>query len=164
MVSTTTTPAPVRSNVPSTRVLHAVNPVVSAILRSPVHRILSGSLLLFTFTGRKTGRAYTIPVGYMRSGETLVLFTNRAWRRNLRGRGGAPVTVRLQGRERAGRAVLVEDPVPVAATVERLIAQHGPRAASRLIGLTLADMPQPSHAQLAAALEGHALISVTLDS
>jgi hypothetical protein len=141
-----------------------VNPIVSAILRSPVHRILSGSMLLFTFTGRKTGRAYTIPVGYMRNGETLVLFTNRARRRNLRGSSGGAVTVRLQGRERTGRAVLVEDPAPVAVTFERLIAQHGPRAASRLIGLTLADMPQPSHAQLVAALEGHALISVTLDS
>ena len=163
MASATTTPAPLRSNVPSTRVLHAVNPIVSAILRSPLHGILSGSLLLLTFAGRKTGKAYTIPVGYTRDGETLLLFTDRAWRKNLRGAGGVPVTVRLQGHERSGRAELIEEPAAVMATVDRLTARYGPKATGRRVGLTLDATTPPSHAQLAAALEGHVLIALTLE-
>jgi hypothetical protein len=163
MVATTTTPAPVRSNVPSTRVLHVVNPLVSAILRSPLHGMLSGSLLLLTFTGRKTGKAYTIPVGYTPDGEALLLFTDRAWRHNLHGRGRGPVSVRLQGRRRTGLAELMEDPAVVVATVERLITRDGPKVAGRRVGLTLDATTPPSHAQLAAALEGHALIVLTLD-
>jgi deazaflavin-dependent oxidoreductase (nitroreductase family) len=161
MVSTTATAAPVRSNVPSMRVLHAVNPIVSAILRSPLHGMLSGSLLLLTFTGRKTGKAYTIPVNYTRDGEKLILFTDRAWRKNLR--DGVPVTVRLQGHQRTGHAMQIEEPAVVVATVERLIARYGPKAAGRRVGLTLDPKTRPSHAQLAAAMEGHVLISLTLN-
>ncbi len=43
-------------------VLHAVNPLVAGILRSRVHSLLSGRLMLLTYTGRKSGRARTIPV------------------------------------------------------------------------------------------------------
>lgn len=42
------------------------NPVVTWLLRSSLHGILSGSTLLITVTGRKSGRIYTIPVNYVR--------------------------------------------------------------------------------------------------
>ncbi len=51
----------------------AVNPLVRAVLRSPAHRLLSGSLLLVTFLGRRSGQAYTIPVQYARMGETICI-------------------------------------------------------------------------------------------
>jgi len=163
MATTTSTTGHLRSNVPSKRVLNAVNPVVTAILRSPFHRILSGSLLILTFTGRRTGRAYTFPVGYARVGETIVLFTDRAWRRNLAGQEGAPVTLCIQGHQRTGTAMLVEDPGATASMLERLIARDGPKAAGRLVGSSLGDTTPPTHAHLAEAMSGHALISVTLD-
>ncbi len=91
----TSTPAPTRarikSSVPSLRVLHAINPVVGAILRSPLHRLLSDRLVLLTYRGRKTGKRYTIPVGYAREGDALVVPSAHAWWRSLR--WGAPVTV-----------------------------------------------------------------------
>ncbi len=34
-------------------VLHAVNPFVAALLRSPLHRLVSGGLMLLTYTGRR---------------------------------------------------------------------------------------------------------------
>ena len=55
---------------PNTRVLHLINPYVSAILRSPVHSLLSKQVLLLTYTGRKSGNPHTIPVGYIRDGDT----------------------------------------------------------------------------------------------
>ena len=59
-------------------------------------------MMLLTYTGRKTGKRYTIPVGYVRDEEVLVVFSSRAWRRNLR--GGALVEVILQGRRYPGTA------------------------------------------------------------
>lgn len=67
-----------------------INPAMKGILRSPLHRILSDSLLLITFTGRQSGGEYTTPVGYEQKAGTLYITSqsNRVWWKNLR--GGAP--------------------------------------------------------------------------
>jgi hypothetical protein len=41
---------------PPARLFKLVNPVLKAVLRSPLHRRLSKSLALLTFTGRTSGR------------------------------------------------------------------------------------------------------------
>ena len=75
------------------------NPLVIWLLRSPLHALMSGSVLLLTFEGRKSGRTYTTPVSYIRDGEDVLLVAARghSWWRNLR--GGAPVRVRIRGRD-----------------------------------------------------------------
>jgi len=80
------------------------NSVVSAVLRSPFHRLMSGSLMLLRFHGRTSGRLYEFPVEYMRHGDTITLFTRRyrRWWMNLQ--SPAPVTVLLYGQEIAGIA------------------------------------------------------------
>ena len=79
------------------------NPLVLAVLRSPLHRLLSGSVMEIAVLGRKTGLTYSIPVQYVRRGEGLLVISqrHRTWWRNLR--GGFPVGVRLQGRQFHGR-------------------------------------------------------------
>src|SRR5436190_18584966 len=97
----------IRSSVPSTRVLHAVNPFVSVVLRSPLHRLLSKQLLLLTVTGRTSGKAYTFPVGYIREADAIIILSGRhVWWKNLR--GGAPVAVLLEGQRHTGRAEVIE--------------------------------------------------------
>ncbi len=83
------------------------NPIVTFVLRSPLHFTVSGLFLLITVTGRKSGRTYTTPVQYKQADRSLKFVTRRgrAWWRNLR--GGAPVTVELRGRRLAGRAEIV---------------------------------------------------------
>jgi hypothetical protein len=49
------------------------NPLVTAVLRSPAHWLLSPGLMLLTVTGRKSGRHYTIPVGYHRLDDCIVV-------------------------------------------------------------------------------------------
>jgi hypothetical protein len=80
------------------------NGLIAAILRSPLHRLMSGSTLLITVMGRKSGRAITTPVNYARTGKQLLITsrTERKWWRNLI--GGAPVTVLLQGKTLRGMA------------------------------------------------------------
>jgi hypothetical protein len=81
-----------------------INPLVGAVLRSPLHRLLSARLALITVTGRRSGDAHTFPVGYEQEGDRVLITVGwpeqKRWWRNLR--GGAPVGLRLRGRELAG--------------------------------------------------------------
>ena len=86
-----------------------LNPLIVGILRSPVHWLISPGLMLLTVTGRRSGRRYTIPVGYQRDAESITVMISEArsksWWRNFREPG--PVEVRIRGRVRRGSAVLV---------------------------------------------------------
>lgn len=93
------------------------NAVVGGVLRSPLHRVMSRSLLLLTFRGRRTGKEYTIPVQYARFGpDELVVVAGRpegkTWWTNLR--GPLSVQVRLGGRVLPGQARLVKGEEAVA--------------------------------------------------
>lgn len=46
------------------------------LLRSPLHGVLRDSVLLITFRGRKSGKAYTTPVNYLHEGDTILLTTD----------------------------------------------------------------------------------------
>ena len=86
------------------------NALVGGVLRSPLHRTMSRSLLLLTYRGRRTGKEYTIPVGYARyRQDELVVIAGRpggkTWWTNMR--GSLPVRVRLAGKDIAGEARLV---------------------------------------------------------
>jgi deazaflavin-dependent oxidoreductase (nitroreductase family) len=88
-----------------------VNPLLRALLRSPLHRIVSGRLALITVTGRRSGREYTFPVGYRRDGDRVLVGVEwperKVWWRNLR--GGGPVRIRVAGRDHPGHAQVRED-------------------------------------------------------
>src|SRR5680860_1107680 len=49
------------------------NVLVSGVLRSPAHRLLSGPVGLIRYTGRRSGRTITTPTQYARSGDDLSL-------------------------------------------------------------------------------------------
>lgn len=90
------------------------NPIMSVLLRSPLHSLISKNVLLLTVTGRKSSNRYTTPVNYLRDGESLLISSSRdrSWWKNLR--GGAPVTMRLQGKRLRGRGEAFEDEEAVA--------------------------------------------------
>ena len=102
------------------------------LLRSRLHGLLSGGLMLVTVTGRRSGRRYTTPVNYVRRDDVLTVFSRseRTWWRNLR--GGAPVTVRLKGHDLETFGEVVAAPPEVVAA--ELAAARGlpPEKAARL--------------------------------
>jgi len=113
-----------------------INPTMRLLLRSPLHGLVSGSLMLITFTGRKSGRRYTTPVRYVRSGDVVRCFTSaqNSWWRNLK--GGAPVTLRIRGRELPFRATAIhDDPARVRAGLEDYLRQFPQDAAYHHIRL-----------------------------
>ncbi|MDZ7702479.1 MAG: nitroreductase/quinone reductase family protein [Halobacteriales archaeon] len=138
-----------------------INPLMRALLRSPLHGLVSDSLLLITFTGRKSGQEYTTPVGYDEVDGTLYVTSqiDRVWWKNLR--GGADVSVRLQGEERAGHASVIEDDEQVADYVLGYLERHGIGAAGRL-ALSFRDDEVPDRETLASCLEDVAVIEIEL--
>jgi len=64
------------------RIASRAKPLVAAILRSPLHPLLSFGLLLISFEGRRTGRRYSFPVGYQQRGETITVLASRARRKS----------------------------------------------------------------------------------
>jgi F420H(2)-dependent quinone reductase len=160
-MSTTAPSAPIRIGAPSPRALRIINPFVSAILRSPLHGILSRDVLLLTFAGRRSGGQFTIPVGYTREGETLTVFSTRAWWKNLR--GGASVVIRLEGRSRTARAEPTDDRETVVAEVRRYLDRYGVRGAGTRIGVVFDPSHVPSRDELARRLPHLAVIHLALD-
>ena len=94
---------------------------VGNLFVSGLHRLLSGSLLLIGYRGRRSGRRFTIPVMYAERDGTLTIFVGhperKNWWRNLR--QGAEVEVRLRGDRLRGHAALVDDAGVVSTYLKR---------------------------------------------
>jgi deazaflavin-dependent oxidoreductase (nitroreductase family) len=91
------------------------NPIIAWILRSPLHGLLGGSLMVVTYKGRRSGKVYHTPVSCVRDGDTFLVasFRKRTWWRNLR--GGVPVGIRVRGRDWTTACQVLEDGEGVAA-------------------------------------------------
>ena len=63
------------------RLMTRLNPAVVWVLRSRLHGLLSWGLMLVTVTGRRTGRTYTIPVGYQRDREAITVLVSKPSRK-----------------------------------------------------------------------------------
>ncbi|MBA2712874.1 MAG: nitroreductase family deazaflavin-dependent oxidoreductase [Rubrobacteraceae bacterium] len=101
-----------------------MNKVPAAILRSPLHPIMSGRYLLLTFTGRKSGKTYVAPVAYLREDDAFLMTTDSSWWKNLK--GGAPVTLRVKGRGYEGIGETATDHAEVTRVLGRFLeAQPG---------------------------------------
>ena len=100
------------SRAPFLAMNRVVNPALGAVLRSPVHRLASGSVALLTYTGRRSGREFTIPCFYRDQGEEVTVAVGwpdrKVWWRNLTGDGG-PVRMLVRGREVRGHAVATRE-------------------------------------------------------
>jgi len=90
-----------------------LNVPVAAIAASPrLGARLRRSVTLITYTGRRSGRTFSIPVAYRRHGDEIDITPNlpeaKTWWRNFVG-NGAPMSLTLDGVERAGHAVAHRD-------------------------------------------------------
>jgi F420H(2)-dependent quinone reductase len=98
------------------RVMGLINVPMRVLLRLPFATPLSGRLMLLSYTGRKSGKAYRQPVSYVQQGNTLLTPGGGNWKWNLR--DGQPVRIRLRGRDVLARPELIKDPDEI----ERLLA------------------------------------------
>jgi hypothetical protein len=80
-------------------------PLIGSLIRRGLVRI--------RYVGRKSGKTFDIPVGYRRSGDSIVIAVampdKKSWWRNFLGEG-APLTVLgWDGRDRTGHATAARD-------------------------------------------------------
>lgn len=71
-------------------------------------RVVSRRVTMVTYTGRRSGRTFSTPVGYRRAGDIVtigVLFPDaKNWWRNFTGEGG-PLSLEFDGADHSGHAV-----------------------------------------------------------
>jgi hypothetical protein len=87
--------------------------------------LLDGNITRITYKGRRSGKVFSLPVGYFRVGNTVTIKSQirsdqKSWWRNFVGTG-APLTIWLDGAERAGHGVAVRrsrGPVTVTVTLD----------------------------------------------
>ena len=89
------------------------NAPITALATSPrFGALLRRSITTITYTGRRSGRTFNIPVAYRRRGDEIEIVPNmpdaKTWWRNFLG-DGAPMSLTLDGIERSGHAVAHRD-------------------------------------------------------
>ena len=90
-----------------------LNPLVHLILRSPLHGMMSATLLLVTYAGRKSGKEYTLPVQYVQDERIIYIVPGapekKTWWRNFR--HSHPVQLWLKGKSVTGEAIVLDGDV-----------------------------------------------------
>ena len=85
-----------------------INLVVKLLLHSPLHFIMSSSVMIITFKGRKSGNFYSTPVRYLETNNDIRFFTSNhgKWWKNLK--GGAGVRLLIKGHNQDYHAEILD--------------------------------------------------------
>jgi F420H(2)-dependent quinone reductase len=150
----------VKRSVPPPILVKMGNPLVRMLLGSPLHGVLGDSFLVLHLTGRKTGRRYNIPVGYVDMEGRLAVVTVARWRVNLR--GGADVEVTRHGHLRPMHALLDEDPASVSVSYQAMIDRIGLTKVQRQLGISLPGGRAPTALELEDAAREYGWSVITL--
>jgi hypothetical protein len=132
--------------------------MMTPLLRSPLHGLVSNRLLLLSFTGLKSGKRFTTPVGYEREGNTLIIMTRRSWWKNCQ--GGVPVSIQYKGRVREARATAVTGTKSIADYIGRSLQRNHPLINARRFGITMEGGKLPQRDILEGAAFGRYLIRI----
>ena len=162
-MGTTSQDNPPSAQPPPRLLFKLLNPLMRALLSSPLHHLVSARLMLLTITGRKTGHRYTVPVGYAKVDRTLYSGTEGRWAINLR--GGAPVTVMFKGDRLPASTAVIDDVDGMAAAYQAIYtASPGyARALARSTGISFGEGGEVPRDEITRAqMAGHVVIRTTL--
>ncbi len=108
-------------------VVGAGNPLMKRLLDSRFAGPMARQMLLLRYRGRKSGRTFTTPVGYVRDGERIVMVTSPSYRWWPNFLGGAQAELRLaEGWQRARVEVVAPDDPRYDEVVALQVAGRGP--------------------------------------
>ncbi|MGI9061358.1 MAG: nitroreductase/quinone reductase family protein [Ktedonobacteraceae bacterium] len=136
-----------------------INSLIVLLLRSPLHGMVSKSLMLLTFTGRKSGKQFTIPIGYTRQRDTVNVFTDHGWWKNLL--SNTAVTLTIKGKKFQGTAEVEHDNTElIAAEMLAFLKLH--KGAARAYGVKIDANGEPELATVQEASHRFTLIRIHL--
>ncbi len=137
-------------------------PLIKWLLRSPLHNRFSERFMLLGFTGRKSGKAYSIPVEYFPENDDIVyVITKRenVWWKNLK--GDVAVTLHIKNKVQTGNAeVFVNDVDKYAKALNALFLKYPEKAKS--LKATQADYENTSSKELKEAAQNKVVIRIKL--
>ncbi|BBX57374.1 hypothetical protein TM48_01824 [Mycobacterium shottsii] len=142
---------PVEVGHPPSALLRAINPVLGFLLRTPLAGSLGNQLMVLDFTGRKSGRHFSLPLSAHVIDNVLYALTGAAWKYNFS--GGATAQVVHNGKTTAMRGDLIRDPDVVADLCLRCAQSYGPRRAQRMMGLKFRDRRIPTLEEFTEAVD-----------
>jgi hypothetical protein len=137
-----------------------INPAMRRALTSRFHaQIGSDKMMVLSFQGRRSGRFYSFPIGYMQIGNTLISYSPFAWWRNLV--GGVPVSVELRGRTLTGTAHVSTDIEQIASGMDAYLRNNPGDA--KYFNVALDDNRQPIRDDIPRAAGQNVQIRIELD-
>lgn len=130
-----------RRRAPSVDDMASANAFVEAVLTSPLHRLLSGKLLLIRYLGSRSGTEFTVPVQFADTHSGLVVVVGEpdttTWWRNFTTMAQVQVAVAGTWVPMTGHALRgTEDPEAVTSLL-RSYASRFPKVVKSLDGDTL---------------------------
>ena len=127
-----------------------INPLMGLVLSSPLHFLVSRSLLLIRYQGRRTGTWRTTPLRYVQDGDAIRCFSSQGtqWWRNLE--GGAQVTLTVRGKRLECEATVITDQAHARSLLAAYLDQYPQDAAYHEVALTPNGQPDPASLDQAA--------------
>lgn len=136
---------------PPSALLRLINPMMEFLLRSPLAGAARKQFMVLSFTGRKTGKPYSIPLSAHVIDDQLYALSGSPWKQNFR--DGAPVQVVYDGKATAMRGELIRDRTTVSDLLLRCAESYGVQRAQRMIGLKFRDQRIPTRDEFAQAVD-----------
>ena len=103
-----------------------LNSLVVSLLRSPLHLIASKGLMVVSWSGRKSGMRFSIPVGYQRDGDVVMVLLSKpaqkSWWKNFRTPWPAELLIARRSRTAMGQWI-APGSVEFFAPLERTLRQ-----------------------------------------
>lgn len=127
---------------PPQALLSAVHPALRFALRVPGLGSSLKDFMVVEFTGRKSGRHFSVPVSaHYLDGDLYVILAG-GWKHNFA--DGAPATVLHAGKKTPMHGLLIKEPGAVADIVHRVATGYGGKKAQRSMGLKFGTHTVPS--------------------
>lgn len=143
---------------PPSALLRLVNPILSALLRTPLAGSARRQLMVLKFSGRKTGRQFTIPVSAHVIDGDLYALVYASWKHNFR--DGAPAQVVYDGKTTTMRGELISDRAAVSSLYLKCVQGYGVKRAQRMIGLKFREQRMPTLDEFAEATDRMKLAAI----
>ncbi|TNF34614.1 MAG: DUF385 domain-containing protein [Gammaproteobacteria bacterium] len=133
-----------------------INPTVKLLLSSPLHRVLSRSVMVILYDGRKSGRRLSTPVRYIKKGDRLFCLTGHEgrWWHNFKTAYPVHLLLDRQWHKATAQAYWQGEPA-IRDALQTMFAQFPQDAAYHGVRL---HHGEPDAADLDAATQGAVLV------
>jgi hypothetical protein len=143
---------------PPEPLMKLMNPLLRYGLRTPLGGNALKPFMVLNFTGRKSGRQFSIPVSAHVIDGQLYALANAVWKVNFR--GGNTAQVLYNGKQTTMRGELIEDAAVVADLFRRCATGYGAAKAQRMMGLKFRDSRVPTLEEFRAAVDENKLVAI----